>query len=203
MIVVIYGNIGCGKSTLLNELSKYFGKSFSILNEPIDEWTSPCINDQSILQHFYSQPDRNATAMQFYVLLTRLKQMLNTSNNNIIIERGIWYDLDIMGQIAVDYGWINPCEWFVLKECYKQFITTKPDLIIYLKTEPKICLDRIKTRSRLSESNITLDYLEKIHDRHEDCLKDISWVIDGGSSMQSITNEVVKKIQIMLDDKGP
>lgn len=42
--------------------------------------------------------------------------------------------------------------------------------IIYLKCDPSICLSRIKSRGRKGEESITLDYLEKVHDCHENWL---------------------------------
>ena len=39
-----------------------------------------------------------------------------------------------------------------------------------MNTDPKICFDRIKKRSRTGESNIPLDYLENCHKYHNDML---------------------------------
>lgn len=39
--------------------------------------------------------------------------------------------------------------------------------IIYLKCEPEICMERIKKRNRKGEESIPLEYLRKVHDRHE------------------------------------
>ena len=40
--------------------------------------------------------------------------------------------------------------------------------IIYLRTEPEICLQRIKKRERDEESKLSLQYLQGIHARHEE-----------------------------------
>lgn len=40
--------------------------------------------------------------------------------------------------------------------------------IIYLKCDPTICHQRIKKRNREGEEGIPLDYLQKVHDRHEE-----------------------------------
>ena len=39
---------------------------------------------------------------------------------------------------------------------------TKLDGIIYVHTEPTVCYDRIKKRSRTGEESIPLDYLENV-----------------------------------------
>lgn len=44
----------------------------------------------------------------------------------------------------------------------------KPDFIIYVKTDPKKCLKRVKQRNRDEEKYITLKYLMDLHTEHED-----------------------------------
>jgi deoxyadenosine/deoxycytidine kinase len=39
--------------------------------------------------------------------------------------------------------------------------------IIYLRSTPTICADRIKIRNREEEKNITLQYLQELHSAHE------------------------------------
>ncbi len=46
----------------------------------------------------------------------------------------------------------------------------KPDAFIYLRADPKICLERLRTRNRSEEVGVPLDYLRRIHDKHEDFL---------------------------------
>ncbi|CAF4307588.1 unnamed protein product [Rotaria sp. Silwood2] len=44
------------------------------------------------------------------------------------------------------------------------------DLIIYLRATPETCLQRIQTRHRSGEESISLDYLQTLHERHEEWL---------------------------------
>ena len=39
------------------------------------------------------------------------------------------------------------------------------DAVVYIKAEPELCLERIKKRARDGEENISLDYLQKLHDK--------------------------------------
>nr|CDS21174.1 thymidine kinase [Echinococcus granulosus] len=44
------------------------------------------------------------------------------------------------------------------------------DLIVYLRCSPEICAERIRKRDRRGESAITMDYLNQLHELHEDWL---------------------------------
>jgi deoxyadenosine/deoxycytidine kinase len=44
----------------------------------------------------------------------------------------------------------------------------KVDAIVYLRTDPEICHERLVKRNRGEESSVSLDYLRTIHDRHEE-----------------------------------
>ncbi len=39
---------------------------------------------------------------------------------------------------------------------------------MYLKCSPEICLQRIRTRNRKGEEDISLEYIETVHERHEE-----------------------------------
>ena len=39
-----------------------------------------------------------------------------------------------------------------------------------MQTSPQICFERIQKRNRISEKNITLDYIKQIHNQHEQFL---------------------------------
>lgn len=68
---------------------------------------------------------------------------------------------------------INSTEYEVLKEWFN-FIETKlkvkTDIIIYLKTSPEKAMERVLSRGREEEKNITLQYLQEIHQFHENWL---------------------------------
>ena len=42
--------------------------------------------------------------------------------------------------------------------------------VVYIRCPPETCAERIKKRSREGEDSIPLDYLAKIHEKHEDWL---------------------------------
>merc|ERR1712079_499462 len=52
-------------------------------------------------------------------------------------------------------------------------VSLNVDLIIYLKTSPAKALERINVRARSEENKIPLEYLQELHDLHED------WLLSG------------------------
>ena len=57
--------------------------------------------------------------------------------------------------------------WFdwLLQKSY-----AKPDGYIYLRCEPNVCLNRIQNRDREEETNIPVDYLTSLHNKHDNWL---------------------------------
>lgn len=46
--------------------------------------------------------------------------------------------------------------------------------VIYVQCAPEICEQRIRTRSREGEDTIPLDYLQRIHEKHESWLNPLT-----------------------------
>lgn len=69
---------------------------------------------------------------------------------------------------------MTPLEWKLYQEWFSWLVdgyTVKPTGFIYLRAEPDVCYQRLAKRSRQAESTVSLDYLEKLHQKHE------SWLI--------------------------
>ena len=66
--------------------------------------------------------------------------------------------------------------------------------VIYLQSDPKICLSRIKKRNREEEINVSLTYLERLHEGHNDWLLESENVIilDGNLATNVLVDEIAK-----------
>ncbi len=64
-------------------------------------------------------------------------------------------------------------EWAIYNEWFN-FLTKRigedSDGFIYMRTTPGTCMQRLQKRGRSEEKTISLDYLQQIHDRHEEWL---------------------------------
>jgi len=70
-------------------------------------------------------------------------------------------------------GVMTPLEWELYKEWFSWLVdnyTVKPNGFIYLQTDPEICLNRLKIRHRQEESPVGIEYLKRLHDKHESWL---------------------------------
>ncbi|GAB1597798.1 thymidine kinase 2, mitochondrial-like [Argonauta hians] len=193
--ICVEGNIGAGKSEMLNHFSK--DPSIEILPEPVQKWQN--LNGHNLLDLLYMDPSRWGFTFQSYVQLTMLQNHMSKSNKPIqMVERSIFtaryvfvenlYRSGLMPK--VDYNVL--CEWF-------NWITNNLDFhvdqIIYLRCSPQTALQRIKIRNRKEEQNISVEYLQSLHDLQEE------WLIHGShkSTTDIMVLDAEKDLRSMLD----
>lgn len=78
----------------------------------------------------------------------------------------------------------------------------KSDITIYIKTDPEICMDRMIQRGRDCENNVTIEYLKKIHEKHEIMIKNLDncYTVDGNRSYREVydsVNQILKNLNII------
>lgn len=183
-IISIEGNIGSGKSTLLENLKKYFSKNEFVifLNEPVDEWVK--IQDEhgtTILEKFYGDQEKYAFPFQMMAYVSRLKILretlkeMNKKFQNkqfvIITERSLFTDKMVFAKMLYDTGKIEYINYQIYLSWFDTFSEEfHVDKVVYVKTSPEICFQRIGKRSREGESNIPLDYLVSCSTYHDEML---------------------------------
>lgn len=71
-------------------------------------------------------------------------------------------------------GYMNRLEYTIYNDLHSYWTEHAPtlDAIVYLKTSPSICHERLVRRNRGEESTVSLEYLESIHERHEEWIGD-------------------------------
>ncbi len=168
---ILEGNIGAGKSTFINLLGKYL-PTIQALPEPKDNWTKT-VYGQSLLANFYSNPQRWAYTMETLTMICRAQQHIKLQKKRgkpIIIERSLYSGHYCFALNGYESGFFSKIEWEIYNK-WVDFIINKqcqpPEGFIYLKVKPEICMQRIKKRNRISEKDISLEYLKQI-DKHHD-----------------------------------
>jgi len=183
-IFTIDGNIGSGKSTLLNHLKEHYMNDETIIfaDEPVSEWQTICdSNGMSMLEKFYTDQKTYSFPFQMMAYISRLdilRKIVKANPNAIIItERSLHTDRLVFAKMLFDSGLIEDVNYQIYLKWFDTFIEDYPITgVIYVKTDPSVCFDRIKQRSRTGESDIPLDYLTKCDAYHESMMKEIRMV---------------------------
>jgi len=177
-IVSVEGNIGSGKTTLLENLRREL-KTCIFLKEPVDEWAK--ITDErgvTILEKFYEDQSKYAFSFQTMAYISRLKLLRETicdleskyknMNFTIITERSLHTDKMVFAKMLYDSGKMEPINYQIYLSWFDAFSRDYPvHKVVYVKTDPAICFDRICKRSREGETNIPLEYLEECAAYHD------------------------------------
>lgn len=193
MIISVEGNIGASKTTFLDIVQQAL-PDIEIIQEPVDVWKN--FEGHNVLQAYYDNPAETSFMFQGLALLTRLEAQLRPQTANIrIVERsGLsdycfaknCFEAGLMTQMEFDVY----CGWYRLASK----IVPKVDMVIYLRTSPQVCHERIKRRLRAEETCIPIEYLEGLHRVHDDRFLATSVVIDRDQDI--LGDEETKKAMI-------
>ena len=183
-IVSIEGNIGSGKSTLLSNLRQYYENNSNVvfLKEPVDEWEKiKDENGETILKKFYADQEKYSFPFQMMAYVSRIKVLRDTlktiktdiEDKNIIIitERSLYTDKMVFAKMLYDTKKIEHVNYQIYLNWFDTFSDEFPvNKVVYVKTSPDKCYQRIVKRSRTGEENIPLEYLTSCSIYHDNML---------------------------------
>jgi len=162
-IITIDGNIGAGKSTILNYLHNNYNIYIDL--EPLDKW-------KPFLDNIYNNK-KNYFNLQVRVWLDRSWIQEKDINSSIIMERSPYFIRNTFNKYMYENQLITKQENIIINELYdKTDIIWKSNYFIYIRSSPENCYERIMKRGRDNEKEISLSYLQAIHDLHEEALKE-------------------------------
>jgi deoxyadenosine/deoxycytidine kinase len=187
IIISLEGNIGAGKSTLLKSIEHATTLSARIsqhrpiqfIQEPVQEWENIRDGDtqENMLVKFYNEPHKYAFPFQIMAYATqvhKLSEAISKKPAIVLTERSLESNHEVFTKMLYDDKKMEDVHYQIYQQNskthqnYNQCITT--DAIIYLRTTPEICSERIQKRGREGEQQIPLDYLRKCHNYHESWL---------------------------------
>lgn len=157
-IYTIDANIGAGKTTVLEYLHKHH--RIPIDPEPVQKW-------QPYLEDMYRN-DKGAFEFQLRVWLDRCWVQQRPNMSPIVMERSPYFQRNVFVPVNVDNQRLTPKEYQLIHEMYQLSMNMwSPQGMIYLRSDPRKCKERIAKRSRNSEDTISIEYLESLHKYHE------------------------------------
>ena len=165
-MIALEGNIAAGKSTILDYLSTF--NDVTTIKEPLEKWCN--FNGKNLLQKMYND-EISSLAFQSYIQTTRFKILKTDIKSSIlIVERSLLSNQNIFLKKDLSEGKISQLEIDILREneeLLNNFIHTKPDVILYLQTDPETAYKRLKLRDRSEEKHCNFKLLKDLHSLHE------------------------------------
>ncbi|MBI5495756.1 MAG: deoxynucleoside kinase [Deltaproteobacteria bacterium] len=160
--IAITGSIGVGKSTLTDFLCRTY--KVTPFFEPNDE--NPYLAD------FYADMRTWAFRSQLFFLTHkfRIHQELDRNPGTVVQDRTIYEDAEIFARNLHLSKHIDARDWAVYQELYRTILRSlrPPDLMIYLRCNPRTQRQRIRERGRDMEQSIPTAYLKRLGTLYEE-----------------------------------
>lgn len=205
----IVGNIGVGKSTLVEAASQAPLNKLLLDTIPNRAPEAQVFAFQeefnpTVLDAFYQDPISNAFMAQIEFFNGRLDRQLKISRcKGIVLEdRTLAEDYHIFGLAQKILGNMNEAEFLTYQRTYNLMTQkiTDPDIIVYLKADVDVLLERIAIRGRASETSIPRDYLAQLNQLYDQYIfrevKCPVLVIDANidTPLEQYLNQTIEKI---------
>jgi deoxyguanosine kinase len=157
--IAVEGPIGVGKTTLAQMLAT------ALEGDLLLEQTE----DNPFLEKFYQDRQRYALQTQLFFLVTRYQQQKDLNQLGLfqrIIVSDYLFDRDrIFAHINLDK---NELRLYDLVYALLEARITRPDLVILLQARAEVLKERLRTRGKRSERDISLEYLEEVAEAYKD-----------------------------------
>jgi thymidine kinase len=193
MKISIEGGIACGKSTVLTRLQQ--SMRIPVFLEPIDSWT--------ILNKFYKDTSRWGFTFNVEVIMSMFKWKTNQYDS--LYERSPNSCRWIFTQMQYEQGDITKEEIDLFDKLLQTF-SWDQDCIIYIKTDPEVCFERMKHRNRHCEEKVPIEYLLNLDKKHTDMMDYIKntkpnikiITVDGNKDEDTVYKNILDILKVEL-----
>lgn len=190
MRISVSGNMGSGKTTLLKELEK---SGYHCICEPLEDW-------EHWLEVFYENPSAWTFPFQTKILYDFSKyKNIATAETPWIFERS---PLESKMVFGTELSMHDLCQ-DLYDDLYLK-LGWSPEWMIYLRTDPAISYDRIKSRGRSSEKNVEMEYIMHLHERYETFMKNESrkrpvFTVNANLPINTVVSDVLSLLGGMIE----
>jgi deoxyguanosine kinase len=157
--ISVDGSIGAGKTTLVKKLAEEFGGT--AVFEPAEK--NPFLGD------FYKNRKRHAFTTQLFFMLSRFRQQEELKQLGLFEKGPVICDYTfIKDRIFAEIN-LNPDEKKLYDVVFNLLMERlpMPDLIIYLRADPKVLMQRIGKRGISYEKGIDTAYLSELTNMYD------------------------------------
>ena len=167
MLIGVAGMVGTGKTTLTRALSSRFGLQMAL--ESVDAenpWRESFYGGEAEMRMY-------ALHLQLHFLATRFASMrrMRGLGGSWILDRTWYEDAEIFARGLFEQGLMTSDEWTLYRRLYAELLYSPaarpPRLLVYLHGPLDVILERIATRGRPKERDVSIDYWTALHARYE------------------------------------
>jgi deoxyadenosine/deoxycytidine kinase len=204
--IALEGGIAVGKSSLLKAIAARFaeiGVEVCPILEPVDEWMDYGPDHVDLLAHMYDNPLGFSYLFQVMALTTKFQQLgpyLAADKDHLLVERTLGAQKHVFIPLLHEKGYINTTEKATLDMMIDSLeYATDPDLIVFIKSSPNICLERVQKRGREAEKDIRVEYLRAVEEQYrvwESTAENSIQIVTGDDNIEVTAKRVVTKIFI-------
>lgn len=158
--VSLVGNLAVGKSTIIDRLKNIMADCVFVPEDP---------TKNIFLEDFYADMSKWGFHSQISSLAMITESYLLHDNGKIIIYDRCVDEIITFAMLQFENGNMNEKEFKVYKALYNSILSLIPavDLFLYCKCPVEVSLERIKTRNRIYEKNIDINYLRAVNTYYE------------------------------------
>lgn len=165
--IAVEGLIGAGKTTLAKRLAAEWNAE-TVLEE---------FEENPFLPRFYQDPDRHAFSLELSFLAQRYHQLKRVGERSLFQPVTV-ADYSLGKSLVFASVTLPPDEHALFRDLYAIMYggLPKPELLVYLHLPMAVVRERISSRGRSYEQQISLEYLGQLQERYLDHLRKLDGV---------------------------
>lgn len=191
--IAVAGNMGVGKSTMVQFLAAQFGGE--AFYEPVDSnpYFARFFKDMRAWS-FHSQ-------MYFLTHKFRIHQRVEDHQGLKVIDRSIYEDAEIFVKGLYRSRKLSKDEFELYWHLYEAMIKSlkPPDVLIYLTCSLKTLIERVNSRGRKAEKEVSPHYLKRLQKNYDNWVKTIDFceVITINTDNLDYTSDAVHRAHVI------
>jgi len=173
-VLALEGLPGAGKTTLLEQISTLLDKNITLMTEPIQEFQT--FEEFNPLMELYEEPFKNGSVCQCHiidVLTKRYKKYVDFGTDKLVSDRCLGA-VEVFTNTMKEMGYLtNFSKSYILKYWENNVASVFPDKrygtdsIFYIDIPVTTSISRIRQRGRVSEKNVSYEYLDVLKNQYE------------------------------------